>query len=157
MFEVKHNPHCAYQINYHPSAGSGHRLVWIPRYRKKVLQEPVAERLRAICAEIATELGFAVPAGRQEVLALEVLPDHVHLFVSCPPPWSPADVVRRFKGRSSRLLMQEFPQLRRQYWGGRTLWAEGYYVGTACLQVGRQAGHVSAETIRRYIEESQGT
>lgn len=132
MSDAKRTPHCVYQINYH--------FVWIPRYRKKVLVGAVAKRLQAICATIATELEF-------EILALEVMPDHVHLFVSCPPKWSPAEVVRRFKGRSSRLLMQEFPQLKRQYWGGKTLWAEGYYIGTA--------GHVSAETIRRYIEESQ--
>jgi putative transposase len=98
--------------------------------------------LKQICFEIATELEF-------EILALEVMPDHVHLFVSCPPKWSPSEIVRRFKGRSSRRLMLEFAQLKRRYWGKRaTLWAESYYVGTA--------GHVSAETIKRYIEESQG-
>ncbi len=137
MSDAKRTPHCVYQINYH--------FVWIPRYRKKVLVGAVAKRLQAICATIATELEF-------EILALEVMPDHVHLFVSCPPKWSPAEVVRRFKGRSSRLLMQEFPQLKttilsNSNYGWETLWAEGYYIGTA--------GHVSAETIRRYIEESQ--
>jgi len=132
MSDAKRTPHCVYQINYH--------FVWIPRYRKKVLVGPVAKRLQAICATIATELEF-------EILALEVMPDHVHLFVSWPPKRSPAQVVRGFKGRISRLLMQAFPQLKRPYWGGKTLWAEGYYIGTA--------GQVSAETIRRYIEESQ--
>lgn len=76
------------------------------------------------------------------------MPDHVHLFVSAPPKFSPSDLARYFKGISSRRLMQEFPALRRQYWGKHaTLWAEGYYVGTA--------GHVSAATIKRYIEECQ--
>jgi putative transposase len=82
-----------------------------------------------------------------EMRALEMMPDHVHLFASCPPKWSPAEVVRRFKGRRSRLPMQEFPQLKRPYRGGKTLGAEGYSIGTA--------GHVSAETIKRYMEESQ--
>jgi putative transposase len=78
----------------------------------------------------------------------------VHLFVSAPPKFAPAQIVRLFKGRTSRKLKKEFADakhpycLRRQYWGEHaTLWAEGYYVGTA--------GHVSAETIKRYIEESQ--
>ena len=132
MSDAKRTPHSVGQINYH--------FVWIPRYRKKVLVGAIAERLRTICATVAAKLEF-------EILALEMMPDHVHLFVSCPPKWSPAQVVRRFKGCSSRLLMQEFPQLK-QYWGGKTLWAEGYDIGTA--------GHVSAERIRRYIDESQG-
>ncbi len=130
---VKREAHCVYTINYH--------LVWIPRYRKQVLVGVVAERLRALFGEIATQYGF-------EILACEVMPDHVHLFVSVPPKYSPAQVVRLFQGITSRRLKQEFPQIRRAYWGEHaTLWAEGYYVGTA--------GHVSAATIRRYIEESQ--
>jgi REP-associated tyrosine transposase len=131
--EANHSPHSAYIINYH--------LVWIPRNRKKVLVGPVEARLKELLAEIAAQYGF-------EILAVEVMPDHVHLFVSAPPKFSPAEIVRLFKGITSRRLKKEFESLRRQYWGeDATLWAEGYYVGTA--------GHVSAETIKRYIEESQ--
>ncbi len=131
--ETNHSPHSAYIINYH--------LVWIPRYRKKVLVGPVEARLKELLAEIATQYGF-------EILAVEVMPDHVHLFVSAPPKFSPAEIVRLFKGITSRRLKKEFETFRRQYWGEHaTLWAEGYYVGTA--------GHVSAETIKRSIEESQ--
>lgn len=77
----------------------------------------------------------------------------MHLFVSAPPSesssaFSPAETVRLFKGITSRKLKKEFDILRRQYWGKNAmLWAEGYYVGPA--------GHVSAEIIKRYIEESQ--
>jgi putative transposase len=131
--EANHSPHSAYVINYH--------LVWIPRYRKKVLVGPVEARLKALLAEIATQYGF-------EILAVEVMPDHVHLFVSAPPKFSPAEIVGLFKGITSRRLKNEYESVRRQYWGKHaTLWAEGYDVGTA--------GHVSAETIKRYIEESQ--
>lgn len=131
--DVNHSPHRAYVINYH--------LVWIPRYRKKVLVGTVEARLKELLAEIATQYGF-------EILAVEVMLDHVHLFVSAPPKFAPAEIVRLFKGITSRKLKKEFESLRRQYWGEHaTLWAEGYYVGTA--------GHVSAETIKRYIEESQ--
>lgn len=131
--ETNHSPHSAYVINYH--------LVWIPRYRKKVLVGHVEARLKELLAEIATQYGF-------EILAVEVMPDDVHLFVSAPPKFAPAEIVRLFKGITSRRLKKEFESLRRQYWGKKaTLWAEGDYVGTA--------GHVSAETIKRYIEESQ--
>jgi putative transposase len=131
--EINHSPHSAYGINYH--------LVWVPRYRKKVLEGPVETRLKELLAEIAKQYGF-------QILVLEVMPDHVHLFVSVPPRYSPAEIVRLFKGITSRRLKKEFESLRHQYWGkNATLWAEGYYVGTA--------GHVSAETMKRYIEESQ--
>jgi putative transposase len=131
---AKKTPHAVYVINYH--------LVWIPRYRKKVLVGRIAERLKELLSEIASQYGF-------QIVAVEVMPDHVHLFVSAPPKFAPAEIVRLFKGISSRRLMQEFAYLRRQYWGEKaTLWAESYYVGTA--------GHVSAETIQRYIENQKG-
>jgi putative transposase len=130
--EANHRPHSAYKINYH--------LVWIPRDRKKVLVGPVEARLKELLAEIAAQSSF-------EILAVEVMPNHVHLFVSATSKFAPAEIVRLFKGITSRKLKKEF-ESRRQYWGkNATLWAEGYYVGTA--------GNVSAETIKRYIEESQ--
>ncbi len=136
---TRYAAHCAYVINYH--------LVWIPRYRKPILMGDIKARLKQL-GEIARQYGF-------EVLACEVMPDHVHpsttlragLFVSAPPKFSPANIVRLFKGVTSRRLKQEFPQIRRTYCGKNALWAEGYYVGTA--------SHVSAETIKRYIEECQ--
>jgi putative transposase len=109
--EANHSPQSAYVINYH--------LVWIPHYRKKVLVGPVEARLKELLAEIAAQYGF-------EILAVEVMPNHVHLFVSAPAKFSPAGIVRLFKGKSSRRLKKEFESLRRQYWGqNATLWAEG--------------------------------
>lgn len=134
MPEVKRNPYCVYQINYH--------FVWIPHYRKKVLVGAVAERLEALLGEIAEQYG-------SEILAREVMSDHVHLFVSAPPKFSPAEVVPLVKGITSQRLKQGFQPIRRQYWSKQaTLWAEAYYIGTA--------RHVSAEAIKRYIEESEG-
>ena len=96
--EANHSPHSAYIINYH--------MVWIPRFRKEVLVRPVEARLKELLAEIATQYGF-------EILAVEVtpalatgasVPDHVHLFVSAPPNFSPAEIVGLFKGITSRRL-----------------------------------------------------
>jgi putative transposase len=101
--EANHTPHSVYVINYH--------LVWIPRYRKKLLVGPVEARLKELLAEIATKYGFGI-------LAVEVMPDHGHLFMRAPPKFSPAEIVGLFNGITSRRLKQEFESLRRQYWGG---------------------------------------
>ena len=131
--EANHSPHRGYVINYH--------LVWIPRYRKKVWVGSVEARLKERLAEIATQYGF-------EIMAVEVMPDHVDLFVSAAPKFSPAEIVGLFRGLTSHRLKKEFESLGRQYGGKNArLWAAGTDVGTA--------GQVSAETIQRTIEESQ--
>lgn len=132
MKNIKRGRHYVYTLNYH--------IVWIPRYRKKVLVGVVAERLRELLLEIASQHDF-------EILAQEIMPDHVHLFVSAKPKYAPSDIVRLFKGATSRALKKEFEVIQRAYWGNSTLWAKSYYIGSA--------GHVSAETIKYYIEECQ--
>jgi putative transposase len=81
-----------------------------------------------------------------DVLAVDVQPDHVHLFVSMPPTMSIAQSVKLFKGISARQLRLMYPQLRKRTRSDR-LWAPSYYVGTA--------GHVSADTIKKYIEAQE--
>ena len=130
--EPKHARGCIYQTAYH--------LVWRPVYRPSVLDEPVKTALATIFREIAAQYGM-------EVLELSIQPDHLHLFISFPPALSIATAVKLLKGISARRLRTMFPALRRQTRSDR-LWAPSYYVGTA--------GHVSAETIQRYIE-SQDT
>ncbi len=121
--ETKATRHSRYHIFYH--------LVWIPKYRKCILSGKVAERVEAILMEIAEDKGL-------EITGLEVMPDHVHLFVSSPPQHSPSLLVNWFKGISARLYNHRFKD-------GRIRWAPAYYVGTA--------GTVTKETIRKYIEE----
>ncbi|AAD35859.1 transposase [Thermotoga maritima MSB8] len=117
-----------YNLNYH--------FVWIPKYRRKILVGSIAEELERILRNTAKQHGI-------EILALSIQPDHVHLFVSAPPRFSPAEIANLFKGVSARKLLEKFPELRTK----EGLWARSYYVGTA--------GDVSEETIRRYIEECQ--
>jgi putative transposase len=81
-----------------------------------------------------------------DVLDLEVMPDHVHIFLSALPVVSPAIIAKILKGTNARRLFIMFPHLKRRLWGGH-LWNPSYYVGTA--------GHVSAETIKRYIQEQK--
>src|SRR5438093_3426363 len=85
-------------LNYH--------LIFCPKRRRRVLVGPVRERLITLIHETAPEIEC-------EVIALEVMPDHVHLFVSAVPQLAPNELVARFKGKSSRVLRQEFPGLRR--------------------------------------------
>jgi putative transposase len=116
-------------INYH--------FVWCPKYRRKVLTGAVAERLKELLHEKASELHCTVKA-------LEVMPDHLHLFVDCPPTLAPQQLANQFKGYTSRVLRDEFPHLRSRL---PSLWSRSYYVGSA--------GHVSTETIQNYIEQQR--
>lgn len=110
-----------------------YHLVWCPKYRRPVLGGAVAERLSALLYEKAVALST-------EVEGLEVMPDHVHLFVMAPPTVAPQFLANQFKGYTSRVLREEFPWLKRRL---PSLWSRSYYVGSA--------GHVSAATIQRYI------
>ncbi|MHC5718284.1 MAG: IS200/IS605 family transposase, partial [Nostoc sp.] len=105
-----HN-HVKYLINYH--------FVFIPKRQKRVLAGEIATRIRQIFAELAIEKNW-------DILALEVAPDHVHLFVSVKPTDTPHLVVKAFKGRSSYLLRKEFPVLLKL----PSLWTSSYFVST---------------------------
>jgi putative transposase len=124
--DYKTNNHVKYLINYH--------FVWIPKRRRKVLTGLIATRIRQIFAELAIEKGW-------DILALEVAPDHIHLFVSVKPTDTPHLIIKAFKGRSSRYLRQEFPELCKL----PSLWTSSYFCSTA--------GNVSSEAIRKYIED----
>ncbi len=121
-----------YSIAYH--------LVWIPKYRRKILTGEVQAATKRLIAECCERHGLTL-------LALETDIDHIHVVVSAPPRFSPALIANLLKGHSSRYLREQFPRLKKAC-GKEHLWTSSYYVGTA--------GSVSAETIRRYIMECQG-
>ena len=123
--EYKHYRTSVVMINYH--------MVFCPRYRRHLLVGDVKKRLDETIAEVAKENDW-------EVIAKEVMPDHVHLFVSADVNTTPNLVVKRFKGRSSRYLRREFRDLRKM----PTLWTRSYFLSTA--------GNVSASTIKKYVE-----
>jgi len=118
---------------------SGSHFVWSVKYRRQVLRAPIDQSGQEILAEICKEKGY-------RLLGMEVMPDHIHIFVSAPPKISPAEIARFLRGSSARYLFQRHPELKRWLWGGH-LWNPSYYVGTA--------GHVSAETIQQYIENQK--
>jgi putative transposase len=123
--EYRHSRNQVYLLNYH--------LVWCPKRRKPVLVGGVKRRLEQILREAAKEKGV-------EILALEVQPDHLHLFISAYPQLPVHKLVKALKGRSSHHLRREFPHLLRL----PSLWTNSYFVSTA--------GKVSNKTTQKYIE-----
>ena len=85
-------------------------LVWITKYRYKVLTNEIGLRIREIVRQFCTENDIQIIQGR-------LSKDHVHLYVSYPPKWSVSDMVRRMKGRSSKKIQEEYPELGKKYWG----------------------------------------
>jgi len=115
-------------------------LIWIPKYRKRVLVGPVAIRVRDILRQIAMEHELEVIAGKVSV-------DHVHMFIGYRPTHNISKIVQWLKGTSSRLMLQEFAHLRKQFWG-RHFWARGYMAVSS--------GNVTDEMIQAYIDEQEG-
>jgi putative transposase len=131
MAEYRHGAHAVYDIKYH--------LIWVTKYRYKVLRGAVAERAREIIRQVCHARGVVIIRGA-------VSPDHIHMLVSAPPQLSPSKLVQYVKGRSSRRLQDEFEELRKRYWG-QHLWARGYFCATV--------GAVDEETIKSYIENQR--
>ena len=127
--DIRRTKHAVFDIKYH--------LVWIPKYRKHILVGKVAQYTKEVLERIAEEYGMWVDT-------MEVMEDHVHVFLEAPPSYSPAEVVQIMKSISAREVFKKFPRLRKQFWS-RELWSDGYFV--------RSVGdRVTSEVIRRYIE-----
>ena len=121
--------HSVYDLKYH--------IVWITKYRKPILRGEIGKRVRELIRQTCASLDVYIVKGH-------VSKDHVHLLVSVPPSVGVSELVKRLKGRSSRLMLEEFGELRKVYWG-RHLWARGYFVASS--------GNVTDEVIAEYIEK----
>jgi len=128
MSNYRRGAHTIFEIKYH--------LVWVTKYRYRVLTGEVAHRARELIRQTCLGLDVRIERGH-------VSKDHVHMLVSSPPTVSPSDLMKRIKGRSSRKLQQEFSHLRRRYWE-RHFWARGYFCATS--------GRVTDDQIKDYIE-----
>jgi len=118
-----------YNVCYH--------IIWCPKYRRKVLEGDVEVRLKELLHEKAEELEI-------EIEEMEVMPDHLHLFVNASPALAPHHIVQQFKGLTSRQLREEFPSLKSRL---PSLWTRSYYMETI--------GHISEDTIRQYIKDQK--
>ena len=121
--------HSVYDLKYH--------IVWITKYRKPIMRGEIGKRVRELIRQTCASLDVYIVKGH-------VSKDHVHLLVSVPPDLAVSELVKRLKGRSSRLMLEEFGELRKVYWG-RHLWARGYFAASS--------GNVTDEVIAEYIEK----
>ena len=126
----RRSPHTVYEVKFH--------FVFCPKYRYKVMDVEIRKRLQLMINEVCEEMEIEIVQGK-------IMEDHVHVCLSVPPKYSPAEVMKRIKGNSSERLFREFPKLKKRYWG-QHFWARGYFVST----VG-----ADEETIKKYIKEQK--
>lgn len=129
MDEVRSNNNVVYRCAYH--------VVWCPKYRRPVIGGRVEQRLEEIVREVCAERDAPI-------VELETMPDHVHLLVTVDPQYGIHRLVKQIKGRSSRLLRDEFPHLRSRL---PTLWTNSYFVATV--------GGATSEIVKRYVENQK--
>lgn len=133
MQNYRKTSHSVYDLKYH--------LVWITKYRKKVLTGQVAEKVRELIREICK-------ANDIEIIKGHVSADHVHLFVSIPPHMSISNVMQLLKGKTSRKILSNFKDMQKQFWG-RHFWARGYFASSS--------GNITDEMVIQYIENQDVT
>ena len=126
----------SYSTGCHTVFHHRYHIVWTPKYRYKVLTGELRKRIRVIIKQVCDELKVDIISG---VLST----DHVHMFVEIPPHISVSYFMQRVKGRSSRKIQQEFPDLKNRYWG-RRFWARGYFCTTS--------GNITDDMILQYLE-----
>ena len=127
MNDYRKSSHAVFDIKYH--------VIWTTKYRYKVLRGEIAQRAKNLIIQGCQARGMVIIKG-------SVGKDRIHILLSCPPVLSPAKILQYLKGRSSRLLQEEFPELKRRYWG-QHLWSRGYFCATV--------GSVTEEMIKEYI------
>ena len=129
MGEYRAGSHSRYELKAH--------LVWITKYRKKILRGEIAKRVRELIREICKANEIVIISGHVSL-------DHIHLLISYPSHLSVSKIVQYLKGKSSRKMLQEYTELRKAFWG-QHLWARGYFAAST--------GTITDELIKEYIEK----
>ena len=127
--KYKSNNNVVYSCKYH--------VVWCPKYRRKVLQGMIAERLKELIIQRCSEINV-------DIIEMEIMPDHVHLLIDVDPQFGINKAIRSIKGFSSHSLRKEFPALKTRL---PTLWTNSYFVSTV--------GDAPLEAIKQYIESQK--
>ena len=131
MGKVYHGRGYVYSIQYH--------IVWCVKYRHKVLNEKIEKTLVTLLNTIAADNGFTI----QEINGSA---DHIHLLIECSPQHYIPDIIKALKGVSARLLLKQYPELKKKLWGGH-LWNPSYFVATV--------SEVTEEQIRNYVNSQK--
>lgn len=123
----------------HSQHALAYHLVWCVKYRRSILTIELGDRVKEIVSQIAVEQGC-------EIISIETDVDHVHVLLRVKPTHTLSRLVQLFKGRSARMMFQEFPYIKNRLWGGH-LWSPSYYAATV--------GGAPLETIKRYVESQR--
>lgn len=133
--EYRTGAHSKYKIEYH--------FVWVTKYRYQVLKGEIAQRVRDLVRQVCEAFEIQILRG-------VVGKDHVHILISAPPGIAPAEIMRRIKGRTSMRIFEEYPQIKKRYWG-RHFWARGYF----CVTAGELTKEMIAEYLAHHHEEKK--
>ena len=126
---IRSTKSAVYDLKYH--------MVWVPKYRKHIFDDELRRCVKEIFQHIAEECEFSIDT-------MEIMEDHVHVFIEAPPRYSPSEIVQTMKSISAREVFKRYPKLRKQLWA-HELWSDGYFV--------RSVGdNVTSDIIRKYIE-----
>lgn len=128
----KHDNHSTHMLGYH--------LVWTPKFRHKILKDQIEIELKQIIAQTCKTYNWVLHE-------IEIMPDHIHIFIQANPTDNVGDIVRTLKSISAVHLFNKFPGLKQQKFWGTGLWSAGYYAGTV--------GQISEETVRKYIQNQK--
>ena len=129
--DVTHGRGYVYSLQYH--------IVWCTKYRKQLFVSGLEEEVKGHLKEVAEYL-------QARIIAMEVMPDHVHLLLDCKPQFRPSDAIKIFKGNTARWLFLAHPELKKQLWGGH-MWNPGYFVATVSDR--------SLEQVEKYIRQQK--
>lgn len=130
--KIKATKHAKFSLGYH--------IVWCPKYRHSVLEGAVEVELKQILSETCAAYGWSLES-------IEVMPDHVHIFVEADPQTAPVNIAKTLKSISAVHLFNRFPRLKQRRFWGSGLWSRGTYYGSV--------GHISEDTVRKYIESQK--
>ena len=128
--KYRRSPHAVYELKYH--------FVWITKYRYHILEGRIKEHLQFLINQICDDLGIVIEEGN-------IGKEHLHLCLSVPPKYSPAEVMKRIKGITSERIFRDFPEIKKTYWG-KHFWARGYFVSS----IG-----IDEHTIKQYIKNQR--
>lgn len=131
MSEIKYGRGYAYSIQYH--------IVWCVKYRHKILTVKIENKLKELIYKIANDNGFTILEFNSDL-------DHVHLLIDCKPQHHITDMIKALKGVSARLLIKEFPELKKKLWGGH-VWNPSYFIATVSEN--------TEEQIKKYIQNQK--
>ena len=133
--DYRYGSHTVYKIEYH--------FVWVTKYRYQILKGEIGLRVRDLVRQSCQAFDI-------EILKGVVSKDHVHILVSAPPNLAPSEIMRRIKGRSSSKLFNEYPHLKKHYWG-RHFWARGYF----CATVGEMTDEIIKDYLAHHFDPSK--